>query len=195
MRKRNLKYIIGVLFMTFQFQTFAQETEMEKKISKLFFGLDINQKPSEITKQSDFEFEFSTIKNLSEQYVYSAEFKEYPNIDYKIKNGTFKIEFDSSTEKQGIFELLLLIDLNNKTDLIKAYEELKSIFKDYVGEETAESISHPQYGFDSKHIIYYQYKNYGIPRLTLSYMAIDNKDPLLSISFLNSWKSEKLKNQ
>ena len=195
MSKQNMKYVIGILFITFQFQTFAQKTEMEKKISELFFGLNLNQKPSEIVQESDLEFDYNEEQNLSEQYRYSAVFKEHPKLGGQIKNGTFEIDFDSSRENQGIFQLTLTISFDNKTESIKAYEKIKLEFINFAGKETTENISNSQYGFDSKSIVYYKHENYEIPRLTFSYMNIINKDPVIIIEFLNSWILKKIKEQ
>ena len=195
MRNRNLKYIIGVLFMIFQFQIFAQETEMEKKISELFFGLNLNQKPSEIAKESDFEFEHgwnSTLVDIKD-YFYTTEFKNHPTIKSEIKEGVFSIGFSSLDEKYGIFELSMVIRFTNEYDQIDEYEKLKLEFEEYSSKTIIETTQNEDYEVKSEVVVYQKEKNSEIPKISFYFDQSDKNDFPIVITFSTSWKMDELK--
>jgi hypothetical protein len=195
MRNRNLKYIIGVLFMIFQFQIFAQETEMEKKISELFFGLNLNQKPSEITKESDFEFEHgwnSTFVDIKD-YFYTTKFKNHPTIKSEIQEGVFSIGFSSLDEKYGIFGLSMVIRFTNEFDQIDEYEKLKLEFEKYSSKTIIETTQNEDYEVKSEVVVYQKEKNSEIPKISFYFDQSDKNDFPIVILFSTSWKMDELK--
>ena len=180
--------------MISSFTAAAQNNNMDEKISELFFNLNLNQKPEEIAKSSYLEFDYNFYTIITEIHTYTAEFKEYPKLNHKIKKGEFTIEYDASSVKNGVFRSSLHIIFENETDMIDAYEKLKNQFKEYGVNEINENHA-SEYGLDIKHIEYYKYKNYEIPRLTFASSIMHLTEPALSIEFVNSWKFDKLKKQ
>ncbi|WP_231743095.1 hypothetical protein, partial [Winogradskyella endarachnes] len=195
MRKRNLTFIIGILFMIFHSQIFAQETEMEKKISELFFGLNLNQKPSEIVKESDFEFEYGWTSVIADfkDYSYTTEFKKHPTIKSEIKEGTFSIGFGSHDEKYGIFGLSLVIRFTNEYDQIDEYEKLKTEFEKYSSKTIIETTQNEEYEVKSEVVVYQNEKDSEIPKISFYFDQSDKNDFPIVITFSTSWKMEELR--
>jgi len=195
MRNRNLKFKIVVLFIIFQFKAFAQETKMEKKISELFFGLNLNQKPSEIAKESDFEFRYGISSTVSEikYHSYTTEFKNHPTIKSKIEEGLFSIEFTSHAEKYGVFELSMVISFTNDYDQIDEYEKLKSEFKKYSSKTIIETTQNEDYEVKSEVVVYQKEKNSEIPKISFYFNQSDKKNFPIVITFSTSWKMDELK--
>lgn len=194
-REQNMKYIIGILFMVFQFQIFAQETEMEKKISELFFGLNLNQKPSRIVKESDFKFDYglsSTIVDV-ENHSYSTEFKIHPIIKGEIKEGVFSINYDSNKEKHGVFSLTMVIRFANEYDQIDEYERLINEFEKYSSKTIIELTQAEDNETKYQLTVYQKYKDIDIPKLDFYFDQSDKSDFPLVVTFTTSWKMDELK--
>ncbi|RLJ62411.1 hypothetical protein CLV86_2016 [Lacinutrix venerupis] len=181
--------------MTFQFQIFAQETEMEKKISELFFGLNLNQKPSEIVKESDFKFEYgwtSTIVDVK-NHSYATEFNNHPTIKGEIKEGIFRINYDSHQEKYGIFSLTMVIRFTNEYTQIDEYERLTHEFEKYSSKTIIESTQTEDYETKSQVTVYQKNKEFEIPKLDFYFDQSDKNDFPLVVTFTTSWKMDELK--
>ena len=167
---------------------------MEEKISELFFSLNLNQKPSEIVEESDFEFEYSwasTIVGIKD-YSYSTEFNNHPTIKGEIKEGVFQIGYKSNEEKYGLFILTLIIRFMNKHKLIDEYEKLTYEFEKYSAKTIISTIQNEDSETKSEVTAYKKHKEFEIPKLDFYFDQSEKNNYPLIVTFTTSWKQNEL---
>lgn len=172
---------------------------MEEKISALFFGLDSNQMPSEIVKQSNLDFEDYIRKipgidiNQFSTTTYAAGFNSHPFFLSKIKEGRFDINHNTQDEQHGIFHLILVIHFTNEADQINEYDRLISEFRDYGSKTEVESTKRKNHTLESQVTTYQNEMNYEFPKLSFYFSQAEKNVYPIVIDFVTSWKREEMK--
>lgn len=172
---------------------------MEEKINAIFFGLNLNQKPSEIVKQSNIKFEKYITKlpgvdlDQFSTTIFTANFASHPFFTSKITEGRFDIEYNTQEEHYGVFKLVLVIHFTNESDQLNEYEKLVSAYKSYSSKTEVESTKKKNQQLKSQVTIYQIEKKYKIPNLSFYFDQVEkNKYPII-IEFVTSWKNEELR--
>ncbi|QJP35433.1 hypothetical protein F0365_14000 [Nonlabens sp. Ci31] len=166
---------------------------METKINEIFFGLNLNQSPENITKESKFEFKYSITQSIGgNHHTYSTEIYELPILNTKIKKSDFRISYDEMELEYGTFETILVLRFENEYDQIDEYEKLVADYEKYSSKTLIETTQNEDYETKSQVVVYQINKEIEIPKISFYFDQSNDGEYPLVISFSTSWKMKKI---
>lgn len=194
MKKHSAKYIICCLIGLIQIQASAQAYKMENKISEIFFGLNLNQSPENIVKESKFDFQYSVTNSIGgNHHNYSTKINELPILDTEIKESDFRLSYDEMELEYGTFEVILVLRFENEYDQIDEYEKLVAKYEDLSSKTLIETTQNEVYETKSQVVVYQFDKKIEIPKISFYFDQSNEEEFPLVISFSTSWKMNKIK--
>ncbi len=114
------------------------DNAFKSEVQKLYLGLNLNQLPSKVVKESKLDFEFEkniygseSKGNLKTLVSFITLYENHPNINSDIKKGSILIEYYEPEKIKNVYGWDLRMLFKNELDMIIEYDKLINQFEKY----------------------------------------------------------------
>jgi hypothetical protein len=187
---RNL--INCILLFAFLPLSYCQNEKIQQQVSAIFFGFNINEKPSKIEYENRIPFDpdgKAIIEQNTVQFTSNPFFKGEIVGNYNITYLYDKIYGSDLFDKYGIYHMQMQITFKNYNECKNSFYELKDLFKDdtirsytKLGTENEPKSQKTTYLIDS---------DLQLPRIEIQYLRGPHR---LIIDVYTTWSFKKFRN-